>query len=106
MRRKIDALEHKIRTGDEQGPGIGQSPGSNLYARCLGMGNGDGVGDVQRPPAAKIEQPKRRVAVLLNFREDQSRTDRLDGARGDKYAIARPDLTPSHRVGNRAVLDR
>jgi len=105
-RGKIDPFKNKIRAGNEQSSDISETPDGNLSFRRFRAGNRYRVGYMKLPLSAIIKHAKGGIAVLLNFGDNDSRTDRMDRAGGNKNDIARLDMVPLHLVGNRAVLDR
>src|SRR5215213_7284527 len=65
-----------------------------------------GVAHVDFALPAMIEQAERRVAILLDLGQDESRTDSMDGASRDIDDIVLPDALPSYQLRDRAILDR
>src|SRR5437764_1108385 len=67
---------------------------------------GTGVLHMKFPRSTVVEKAERRVASLLDFRNDKSRTDGMDRAGRDENDVVLPDSVPLNQVRNRAVLDR
>ena len=56
--------------------------------------------------AVPIEDAVGRIGVLLDFVNQESRTDRMEAARGDEDRITGRGAHRMHAIGNRAIGDR
>src|SRR5690554_145193 len=70
------------------------------------MSHGHRVAHLKFTLPAIIEEPERRVASLLEFREHESWPDGVDRASGNKNDVAPSRRPPVHKFLDGAVLDR
>ena len=68
-----------------------------------GIRHRDGVLDVKFTPPAMIEQTKRRVAALLNFRDHKTCADRVNRSGRDGNSVARTHRLPHDKVRDRPI---
>ena len=64
-----------------------------------------GVIGVKLPPAAIIEHPEGHVAALLNFRDHEAGTDRMDSAGRKENGSTRLKFPPAHQTRDRPIVD-
>ena len=55
--------------------------------------------------AVPIEHPIGRVGVLLDFKDDQARAERVNPAAGQEHGVARPHAHAMKTLGHGASLD-
>ena len=75
-----------------------------MFARA-GRCHRDSVFDMQLSLPSIVEQPERGVTVLLDFRENDTGADRVNGSGGNKNDVAFMNRMPMHDVGDRAISD-
>ena len=80
--RQIDPFEHEVRIGDEKRPFVGEPLRSHLKLGRSGVCHRDCVFDVKFTLPAVIEQTERRVAALLDLRNDEPCADRVNRSGG------------------------
>ena len=79
--------------------------GCDLEIGRSGVRHRDCVLDVKFTLPTVIEQTKCRVAALLDFRDDESRADRVDRSGRDENDVARRHGAPHDKIRDRAVVD-
>ena len=58
---------------------------------------------IKGPAPAKVKEPKRRVAPLLHFRNNQPRAQGVNGTRGNKDNITARNRAPLNQISNRTI---
>ena len=104
--RQIDLFEHEMRIGNEKRPFVGEPVRLHLEIGRSGVRNRHCVFDMKFTLPAVIEQTKRRVAALLDFRNDEPRANRVDRPGGHEDDVARRHGPPHDKIRDRAVVDR
>src|SRR5271154_1209950 len=78
---QIDPFEYEVWAGNEKPPLGGKLIRPHLKISRPGVGHHDGVFDMKLTVPAGIEQAECRVAPLLEFRNDETRADGVNGSR-------------------------
>src|SRR5207237_2998559 len=73
--------------------------------RC-GLGDGDGVVEVQFAETPVIEQPIRDIRILLKLQQRDARTNRMNGAGRNEVKLARGNAVPVDKLFDCAVSCR
>jgi len=87
IRRQLDPLNHEVRTGNEQRPFVSELNRVSLDMGWSSVRGGDCILDVQGTLPTVIEETKRDIAALLDFRDDEPRADRVDRTGGHENGI-------------------
>ena len=87
IRRQLDPLKHEVRTGNEQRPFVSEPARVSLDMGWPSIRGRNCILDVQGTLPPVIEETKRGVAALLDFRDDEPRADRVDRAGGHENGI-------------------
>ena len=103
--RQIDPFEHEMRIGNEKRPFVGEPVRLHLEIGRSGVRHRDCVFDVKFTLPAVIEQTKRRIAALLDFRNDEPCADRVDRSGGHENNVVRRYGAPHDKIRDRAVVD-
>ena len=88
IRRQLDPLKHEVRTGNEKRPLVSEPDRVSLDMSWPGVRRRDCILDVKGTLPTVIEETKRGVAALLDFRDDEPRADRVDRAGGHENGIS------------------
>ena len=75
--RQLDPLQHEVGAGDEKRPLVAEPVRPHPKTGRAGVSHRDCALDVQLALAAVIEQTERRVAALLDLRNDEPGADRV-----------------------------
>src|SRR5882757_882651 len=94
-----------MRIGDEDGSFVGKPDRWRLQFNRSSIGDGDCTFDMKFTTAAIVEQPERRVTVLLDLCNHQPGANRVDRASGHTYDIAGEYGSPGDEVHDRTVTD-
>ena len=88
IRRQLDPLNHEVRTGNEKRPFVSEPDRASLDMSWPSISGRDCVLDVKAALPPVIEETKRSVAALLDFRDDEPRADRVDRAGRHENGVA------------------
>ena len=103
--RQIDPFEHEMRIGNEKSPFVGEPVRLHQEIGRSGVRNRHCVFDVKFTLPAVIEQTKRRIAALLDFRNYEPRSDRVYRPGGHEDDVVRR-YGPPHDKSSRSSRRR
>ena len=103
--RQNDLFEHEMRIGNEKSPFVVDPVRLHQEIGRSGVGNRQCVLDMKFTPAV-IEQTKRRIAALLDFRNHEPCSNRVYGPGGHEDNVVWRYGTPHDKIRDRAVVDR
>ena len=101
----IDLFKDEVGGGDEKRSSRFESLREGTSRRPPGIGDRDGLFNVQRTRSSIIKETKGCVAALLDFGDHETGSDGVNGASRNIDDIATRNLSPSDPLGNRSVRD-